>query len=67
MKKKVSDYLKDPHAFGNNAQVEGMKKASDSQKDYNEKLERTLTLLEKIEGLQHKIDENETFKDLYKD
>lgn len=67
LKKKVSDYLKDPHAFGNNAQVEGMKKASDSQKDYNEKLERTLTLLEKIEGLQHKIDENETFKDLYKD
>lgn len=67
LKKKISDYLKDPHAFGNNAQVEGMKKASDSQKDYNEKLERTLTLLEKIEGLQHKIDENETFKDLYKD
>lgn len=67
LKKKVSDYLKDPHALGNNAQVEGMKKASDSQKDYNEKLERTLTLLEKIEGLQHKIDENETFKDLYKD
>lgn len=67
LKKKVSDYLKDPHAFGNNAQVEGMKKASDSQKDYNEKLERTLTLLEKIEGLQHKIDENETFKDLYKE
>ena len=67
LKKKVSDYLKDPHAFGNNAQVEGMKKASDSQKDYNEKLERTLTLLEKIEGLQHKIDKNETFKDLYKD
>lgn len=67
LKRKVSDYLKDPHAFGNNAQVEGMKKASDSQKDYNEKLERTLTLLEKIEGLQHKIDENETFKDLYKD
>lgn len=39
--------------------------ASKSASDYNEKLERTLTLLEKIEGLQHKIDENETFKDLY--
>lgn len=26
LKKKVSDYLKDPHAFGNNAQVEGMKR-----------------------------------------
>lgn len=41
--------------------------ASKSASDYNEKLERTLTLLEKIEGLQHKIDENETFKDLYDD
>lgn len=39
--------------------------ADDSVSDYNEQLERTLTLLEKIEGLQHKIEENNTFKDLY--
>lgn len=67
LKKKVAEYLKDPKNIGNTAQVQGIKDASNAQKDYNEKLERTLTLLEKIEGLQHKIDENETFKDLYKE
>ena len=65
MKEKISKYLSDPHALGSIAQVEGMKDASSAQEDYNEKLERTLTLLEKIEGLQHAIDENETFKSLY--
>ena len=65
LKKKIAEYLKDPKNIGNTAQVQGMKDASSAQEDYNEKLERTLTLLEKIEGLQHKIDENETFKSLY--
>lgn len=41
--------------------------AAESTSEYNEQLERTLTLLEKIEGLQHKIDENDTFRDLYED
>lgn len=67
LKEKISKYLSDPHNIGNMAQIQGIKDASDAQKDYNEKLERTLTLLEKIQGLQHKIDENETFKDLYKE
>lgn len=44
-------------AFGDNSQK--------SVSDYNEQLERTLNLLEKIAGLQHAIDENETFKSLY--
>ena len=39
--------------------------AADSQEDYNEQLERTLTLIEKIQGLQHTIDENEAFMDLW--
>lgn len=64
LKETVANYLKSDKtnlgkAFGDNSQKD--------VSDYNEKLERTLTLLEKIEGLQHKIDENETFKDLYKD
>lgn len=64
LKETVANYLKNDKtnlgkAFENNSQKD--------VSDYNEKLERTLTLLEKIEGLQHKIDENETFKDLYKD
>lgn len=64
LKKKVTDYLSKETT--NLAGVaKGYEKASDKAKDYNEKLERTLTLLEKIQGLQHKIDENETFKDLY--
>lgn len=64
LKKKVTDYLTKEST--NLAGVaKGYENASDKAKDYNEKLERTLTLLEKIEGLQHKIDENETFKDLY--
>lgn len=41
--------------------------AADSLDDYNEQLERTLTLLEQIEGIQHKIDENDAFRDLYDD
>lgn len=63
LKKKVADYLKNPTNLANISQV--TKDASDAQSEYNEKLERTLTLLEKIEGLQHTIDENETFKSLY--
>lgn len=64
LKETIADYLNSDKtnlgkAFGDNSQ--------EDVSDYNEKLERTLTLLEKIEGLQHKIDENETFKDLYKD
>lgn len=64
LKETIAKYLNDENtnlskAFGDNAQKD--------VSDYNEKLERTLTLLEKIEGLQHKIDENENFKDLYKD
>lgn len=38
---------------------------ADKEADYNEQLERTLTLLEKIQGLQHTIDENKNFMDLY--
>lgn len=61
LKKKISGYL----ASDNTNLAGQIDKTTESQEDYNEKLERTLTLLEKIEGLQHKIDENETFKDLY--
>lgn len=39
--------------------------ATESVQEYNEQLERTLTLLEKIEGVQHKIEENDAFRDLY--
>lgn len=64
LKRKITAYLSDENT--NLAEVaKGYDDASDSASDYNEKLERTLTLLEKIEGLQHKIDENETFKSLY--
>ena len=43
----------------------GVRDAEDDQEDYNEQLERTLTLMEKIAGLAHKISENENFMDLY--
>ena len=43
----------------------GAEEATDAVDEYNEQLERTLTLLEKIEGIQHKIDENDAFRDLY--
>lgn len=62
LKETIAEYLNNPktnlgQAFGDNSQ--------EQVKDYNEKLERTLTLLEKIAGLQHTIDENETFKSIY--
>ena len=62
LKETIAEYLNNPNtnlgqAFGDNSQ--------EQVKDYNEKLERTLTLLEKIAGLQHTIDENETFKSIY--
>ena len=64
LKRKITAFLSDEST--NLGEVaKGYGDASDSANDYNEKLERTLTLLEKIQGLQHKIDENETFKDLY--
>lgn len=65
-KKTVAEYMATSKNIGDFL-TKGTNKASDAQDNYNERLERTLTLLEKIEGLQHKIDENETFKDLYKD
>ena len=43
----------------------GVRDAEDDQEDYNEQLERTLTLMEKIAGLAHKMSENENFMDLY--
>lgn len=43
----------------------GAEEATEELDEYNEQLERTLTLLEKIEGIQHKIDENDAFRDLY--
>lgn len=61
LKKKISAYLADD-STNLAGQVD---KTTEAQKEYNEKLERTLTLLEKIAGLQHTIDENETFKSLY--
>lgn len=61
LKKKISSYLADD-TTNLAGQVD---KTTEAQKEYNEKLERTLTLLEKIAGLQHTIDENETFKSLY--
>lgn len=61
LKKKISSYLAD-----DTTNLAGqIDKTTEAQKEYNEKLERTLTLLEKIAGLQHTIDENETFKSLY--
>ncbi len=65
-KKTVAEYMATSKNIGDFL-TKGTNEASDAQDNYNERLERTLTLLEKIEGLQHKIDENETFKDLYKD
>ncbi len=61
LKRKITDYL----ASGNTNLADTFKEAEDATSDYNGKLERTLTLLEKIEGLQHSIEENETFKSLY--
>ena len=63
LKETVTSYL----ANSNTNLAGTFSDATNEASDYNEVLERTLTLLEKIEGLQHKIDENETFKDLYKD
>lgn len=64
-KKVVLSNMRNVAESGYGALAKFAGEAADAQEDYNEKLERTLTLLEKIEGLQHKIDENETFKDLY--
>lgn len=63
-KKTVAEYMATSKNIGDFL-TKGTNEASDAQDNYNERLERTLTLLEKIEGLQHKIDENETFKDIY--
>lgn len=63
-KRTLAEYLATSKNIGDFL-TKGAEDGSDAQSDYNEKLERTLTLLEKIEGLQHKIDENETFKDIY--
>lgn len=68
VKKKLAEYLAsastDYGKFVNGAK-EDTEDATDAQKDYNEQLERTLTLIEKIQGLQHTMDENETFMDLW--
>lgn len=61
LKETIAKYLADDGTNYGKAFDDATKSAS----DYAEKLERTLTLLEKIEGIQHKIDENETFKSLY--
>ncbi len=61
IKNKIADYLtKDTTNLAALA-----KDAESAQSDYNGKLERTLTLLEKIAGIQHTMDENESFKSLY--
>lgn len=65
IKKTFAEYMSKSDNIGDF--LSGAGDAADDLSDYNEKLERTLTLLEKIEGIQHKIDENETFKDLYKE
>lgn len=65
IKKTFAEYMSKSDNIGDF--LSGAEDAADDLSDYNEKLERTLTLLEKIEGIQHKIDENETFKDLYKE
>lgn len=63
-KKKVAEYiLSDDIDFG--SFLGGADEAAEELDEYNEQLERTLTLLEKIEGIQHKIDENDAFRDLY--
>lgn len=60
-KEKIADYL-----ASSTTDLGAMASdAADSQSDYNEQLERTLTLLEKIEGLQHAISKNESLKSLY--
>ena len=68
VKKKLAEYLAsastDYGKFVNGAK-EDTEDATDAQEDYNEQLERTLTLIEKIQGLQHTMDENETFMDLW--
>ena len=64
LKRKISDYLADETTNLAGAAA-GYENASDAASDYNEKLERTLTLIEKIQGLEHTIDENETLKSLY--
>ena len=50
---------------GNGALSKFSSSSADSASDYNEQLERTLTLLEKIAGLTHKLSKIENFQSLY--
>ena len=68
VKKKLAEYLASASTdYGKfvNKEKEDAEDAADAQEDYNEQLERTLTLIEKIQGLQHTMDENKNFMDLY--
>lgn len=68
VKKKLAEYLASASTdYGKfvNKEKEDTEDATDAQEDYNEQLERTLTLIEKIQGLQHTMDENKNFMDLY--
>ena len=50
---------------GNGALGKFSKGQAESASEYNEQLKETLTLLEKIAGIAHKLSENEGFKSLY--
>ena len=50
---------------GNGALSKFSSDSANSASDYNEQLERTLTLLEKIAGLTHKLSKIENFQSLY--
>ena len=50
---------------GNGALGKFSKGQTESASEYNEQLKETLTLLEKIAGIAHKLSENEDFKSLY--
>ena len=65
LKSKISGYLASDSTDLYGALTGGAQDAADSQSDYNEKLKETLTLIEKIQGLQHTISENESLKSLY--
>ena len=50
---------------GNGALGKFSEGQTESASEYNEQLKETLTLLEKIAGIAHKLSENEGFKSLY--
>lgn len=57
--------LKDVAETGLGSLQKFAKGAEDAASDYNERLKETLSLLEKIERIAHKLEENEAFENFY--